>query len=136
VWLEVLTESGVIGHLAPEEFPFPSPRSGPFFCFEKPGRTDLLLDGGKLLGSAQRRVPGHVLQHGSLILGRRFASHPGAHLGDPPADRVDAWSERFVSILSERLDLAPRAACWTSEQLEEVARRRDVYASEDWTRRR
>jgi lipoate-protein ligase A len=39
-----------------------------FMCFERRSEQDLVLDGHKLLGSAQRRVGETVLQHGSLLL--------------------------------------------------------------------
>lgn len=135
-WMEALADGGPICELAPDSFPPPSPRGGPFFCFEKPGRTDLLIAGVKVLGSAQRRTAGRVLQHGSLILGRRFASHPGANLGDPPAERVAAWTERFIQALAAALELAPQRTEWTPEALADVEQRRAVYAGEEWTERR
>lgn len=121
--------------LAPDDFPPPNPRRGPFFCFEKPGRTDLLRGNQKILGSAQRRVPGRVLQHGSLLLGRRFASHPGGHLADPAPAEVEHWIDAFVANLSAALDLQPQPAAWTPDQQADVAQRRRRYASDEWTRR-
>ncbi len=38
-------------------------------CFAASARHELKLHGKKILGSAQRRYPGAVLQHGSLLLG-------------------------------------------------------------------
>lgn len=119
--------------LAPDEYPLPTPRTGPFFCFQKPGRTDLLIGADKVLGSAQRRIPGRVLQHGSLILGRRFDAHPGAHLSDPPPDRVAGWIDEFVASLAERLQLSALAAEWTAPALEDVARRREKFGCAAWT---
>lgn len=122
--------------LAPDSFPMPTPRTGPFFCFAKPGRTDLILGADKLLGSAQRRVDAGVLQHGSLLLGRRFASHPGVDLGEPPPPVVERWIAAFVVHLGRRLALEPRTAAWTASQLCDVERRREKYASAAWTHRR
>jgi lipoate-protein ligase A len=136
VWREALSEDGAVTELAPEHLPFPSPRSGPFFCFQKPGRTDVILGEHKLLGSAQRRVRGHVLQHGSLLLGRRFAAHPGADLGDPPPERVARWIDRFLDGLSGGLGLERRSRDWTSAQAADIEQRRRHYAGEAWTRRR
>ncbi len=53
---------------------------GPFFCFSREHRLDLVLEGEKLLGSAQRRMKHAVLQHGSLILRRRFEQQESAQL--------------------------------------------------------
>lgn len=135
-WRDVLAADGRQSALAPDSMPLPSPRSGPFFCFEKPGKTDLLLGDRKVLGSAQRRIPGRVLQHGSLILGRRFAVHPGAELGDPESARVRKWIDRFVATLGERLALSPVIGNWSTELLADAEQRRTRYASADWNRLR
>ncbi|MCA8989585.1 MAG: hypothetical protein KDA78_18200 [Planctomycetaceae bacterium] len=42
--------------------------NGRFLCFLRGDRHDLLCKGHKILGSAQRRRKGAILQHGSLIL--------------------------------------------------------------------
>ncbi len=42
--------------------------SDPFLCFERRSEFDLVVDGHKILGSAQRRVGNALLQHGSLLL--------------------------------------------------------------------
>ncbi len=135
-WQQVLEPAGVPTRLAPEALPLPSPRSGPFFCFESPGRTDLLLGNRKLAGSAQRRTPSRVLQHGSLLTGKRFDAHPGAHV-EPPSQRDQrAWIDAFVRRVAQALALEPRPTSWSDAELREVARRRCQYASDAWTRRR
>ncbi len=48
----------------------PLPGQTGFLCFGRGDPNDLLLDGHKILGSAQRRRRGAVLQHGSLLLER------------------------------------------------------------------
>jgi lipoate-protein ligase A len=135
-WREALAEQGVTAELAPDDWPLPTPRGGPFFCFEKPGQTDLLLGGAKVLGSAQRRVGGRVLQHGSLILDRRFAAHPGANLGDPPREKIERCIERFVRLVAARLDLSAAPAEWDAATIADVDQRRARYASEEWLRKR
>ncbi|MBW7903950.1 MAG: lipoate--protein ligase family protein [Phycisphaerae bacterium] len=136
VWRDVLAGAGIPTELAPDELPFPSPRTGPFFCFERPGRTDLLLKGGKVLGSAQRRTAGRVLQHGSLLLGRRYDAHPGADLGDPDAASVARWRDAFAGGIARALGLVETPARWTSAALADVETRRAVYAGHAWLRRR
>ncbi len=148
-WAAALSGAGFRIDVAPPELPLPSPRSGPFFCFQNPGRGDLLLDGAKLVGSAQRRLPrtargarfdGRVLQHGSVILGRRFAAHPGAALlaqevhrerhGDMLAPQL---IDIFVAALAERMQLQPRPAEWTAPQRADALIRRVKYCSREWT---
>ncbi|MBU0639197.1 MAG: hypothetical protein KKB50_10065 [Planctomycetes bacterium] len=135
-WRTALEVGGPACALAPESYPMPSPRGGPFFCFEKPGQTDLVVGAEKLLGSAQRRIRGRVLQHGSLLLGRRIASHPGVDLGQPPPELVQAWCVAFVRELAAALKLEPQAATWTAAQLADVERRRRRYSSDEWTKRK
>ena len=96
---------------------------------------DLIVGREKLLGSAQRRIAGRVLQHGSLLLGRRFAAHPGAGLGEPEAERVAGWVEGFLKRLARGLGLERRDAVWTFGHAEDLENRRQHYASDAWTRR-
>jgi len=135
-WREALADDHPEVELAPHSYPLPSPRTGPFFCFEQPGRTDLLRGPDKVLGSAQRRIPGRVLQHGSLLLGRRFTAHPGANLGNPPDETVERWRTRFIEAVARALDLQPERGEWTAAQLADVAARRARYAGDEWTRLR
>jgi lipoate-protein ligase A len=39
-----------------------------FLCFARATELDLVADGRKIVGSAQRRRPGRILQHGSILL--------------------------------------------------------------------
>lgn len=39
------------------------------FCFALPLRYEIMVNNRKLIGSAQRRFPGVVLQHGSILIG-------------------------------------------------------------------
>ncbi len=135
-WAEVLRAAGVTCETAPDDAPLPSPRSGPFFCFETPGRTDLLLNGRKLLGSSQRRIPGRVLQHGSLMLDQRYAAHPGARLPEAARVDVEAWGQSFGSRVAHGLGLRPATRAWTGRQKTDVEARRARYASPEWTAKR
>lgn len=131
-WRDALAEAHIATELAPPELPLPSPRSGPFFCFEKPGQTDLLLGGRKLAGSAQRRIPGRVLQHGSLLLGRRFEGHPGAALPQLPPERIETLCDAFAARLTALLGLEARSESWRPDALADVAARRERYAGREW----
>ena len=51
---------------------------GPFFCFARRHKYDLLFGRDKIAGSAQRRTRSAVLQHGSIVVGNRFAQQPTA----------------------------------------------------------
>ncbi len=135
-WRAALDQGGLQAVLAPDDYPVSSPRTGPFFCFQEAGRGDLIVGSDKLLGSAQRRTAGRVMQHGSLLLGQRFEGHPGVDLGTPPAATVGGWVRAFVGRLAAGLALEVRLAGWTDPQLADVASRRARYAGDEWTRRR
>ena len=60
-------------------------------CFNSAGQHELTVAGRKLVGSAQRRVEGAFLQHGSLLTGPRHAElaallAPAHGSGGAPAD--------------------------------------------------
>lgn len=42
-----------------------------FFCFSRPSKYDIVFEGRKLVGSAQRRKHGIFLHHGSILLGEQ-----------------------------------------------------------------
>lgn len=83
------------------------------WCFAVPGRDDLVVDGRKLLGSAQRRVRtprAWLLHHGSLVLHRPSLTPFVAAVADQrPVD--DAFRTALRAALAARfaavLDLAP-----------------------------
>ena len=47
-------------------------RSRPLLCFTDRSPEDIVFAGAKIVGSAQRRRGGAVLQHGSILLARSF----------------------------------------------------------------
>lgn len=63
--LSVLRDCGVSASMRGEDL---SSVREPFLCFARGDRHDIVLDGHKVVGSAQRRRRGAVLQHGSLLL--------------------------------------------------------------------
>ena len=69
----------ILGIPADAKVPAPAPGPAPFDCFARAGLEEIEVHGRKLVGSAQRRAGGAVLQHGSLRLGP-----------DPPAAAVAA----------------------------------------------
>jgi len=64
-FIEALAEQGIEVSMRGEEL---AAQNGEFLCFLRGDRHDVLCNGQKVLGSAQRRRKGAVLQHGSLIL--------------------------------------------------------------------
>ena len=70
---EGLRRLGVAATLAPESAARPSIEHGPV-CFDRPSAHEILLDGRKLVGSAQIRRGAGLLQHGSILIEPRLAT--------------------------------------------------------------
>jgi lipoate-protein ligase A len=128
------------GVVAVRRGPAPSPLPArPLLCFTDRDDEDLVVQGAKVVGSAQRRRRGAVLQHGSLLLRRsgRTPELPG--LGDLVAapTAVPSWSGLLRSRIPEALGLHARDGELTPEEQERAqALERETYRNPAWTRRR
>jgi lipoate-protein ligase A len=110
---------------------------GPFFCFARRHRYDLTADGQKIVGSAQRRRGGAILQHGSIIL-RRVAPQPciGASNVAPAPIEADRLIEALGATLGSRLELELRGDEWVKGELRNAGKIEQRYRSDAWTRKR
>ncbi|MCK4546401.1 MAG: lipoate--protein ligase family protein [Candidatus Eisenbacteria sp.] len=93
-------------------------RRGP--CFASVSQYEICVGGKKLVGSAQRRWPEGILQHGSILLGsahRRI----GRYLRGGSSADGEALASRTTSV-SEELE-RPAAAEGLVEQLKEATAR-------------
>ena len=67
---------GVAAHLGPQHgHRKTAPRDQPAICFAQTARVDMTVDGRKIVGSAQVRREGIILQHGSIPLTLNVADH-------------------------------------------------------------
>jgi len=107
---------------------------GPFFCFERHSCFDLLANGCKIMGSAQRRTTDAVLQHGSLVLERRFDQQQCAAVGDFAGLDIDAHLPELAEAILAGAVGPPGQM--TPEEVARTDRLREKYASSAWTRRR
>ena len=124
-----------------------------FYCFNRRAFGDLVVEhtsatsshgNHKILGSAQRRLSGVVLQHGSLLLHRNShiqgdGSHVG--LGDVlPAgsgsvnEVVDGWLQRLADRLQGEL-IAETGPSYVKEN-KDIITRAKRYESMAWLQRR
>jgi lipoyl(octanoyl) transferase len=113
---------------------------GPFFCFERRHCYDVLLGGDKIAGSAQRRTRQAVLQHGSIVLGNRFAQQSTAvgwkaqDLDKTPAliaAARNAYTEQMKTVLGVHFE----SMSWSESERELAAKLREKYLADYWTRR-
>jgi lipoate-protein ligase A len=110
-----------------------------FLCFHCLTRGDLLIGTSKVVGSAQRRQRGALLQHGGILLatspyaptlpgieqlsGRRLAAD----------ELADSISREFARQTGWRLHVEP----WTDSERQRIAdRARDKYAQPAWNDKR
>jgi len=142
---ELITMLGELGIRATFSGDAPSVRDGgsrrrePFLCFERRAPVDVLIDGAKIAGSAQRRVRGAVLQHGSVLLARSTAAPelPGilelTGTSLAPDSLARRWGRHLAHRLAMRFEPAlpdPRFRQWAEQRVTER------YASPAWTKRR
>ncbi len=118
-----------------------SSQRGPFFCFARRHALDVVVPDGaatggfaKLAGSAQRRTRKAILQHGSIMLDRRFTEQPVATwraLGNVRTfdDAVERLIPRFADSLNWTLTPDP----WRDEELTAAKSHERMYAGEAWT---
>lgn len=97
-----------------------SAQRGPFLCFERRHRLDVVVGARKVLGSAQRRTAGAVLQHGSLQLGSDSVS-------------IAALAARFADALAGHAGIRLEHEDWDAETAALAAQLRGKYAGRDWT---
>jgi lipoate-protein ligase A len=115
------------------------PAGEPFLCFQRRTDDDLVLQGYKVLGSAQRRGREGVLQHGSLLIAASVAAPQlpgiGDLIGHCPAiiDIRDAVIEKLADLVGVH---------WQAGELsgaERAAARRireTQFGCTDWTEKR
>ena len=78
----------------------PSKASEPFLCFLRRSPVDILVNGDKIVGSAQRRSATGLLQHGSFLLRRSQSTPELCGLLDATADLISVNHENLWRINS------------------------------------
>lgn len=120
------------------------PELEPFLCFGRGDERDLVYEGNKILGSAQRRRRGAIVQHGSLLLlTSEHASHfPGLlnQVGQTELYAAHFLSQlvaEFSEAISKAIQLPIRSQKLTDQE-QETARHLELekYSQETWTSRK
>jgi lipoate-protein ligase A len=120
----------------------------PFLCFARRTSADIVLPTAvaaeppvKIVGSAQRRRRGAVLQHGSVLLDRSPAAPELAGIEQisgvsiSPSWLVEHWGPRLAEALKLTLSpYQPRHGEDVMERAKEL--RAEKYAASAWTHRR
>jgi lipoate-protein ligase A len=151
--INLLLGSALASLGAPVAVAAPASRSiapGAAPCFAEPSHGELVLNGRKLVGSAQWRDDGALLQHGSILIDDDQACIPGlmrepAALAGRPATLRDALGRApVIPEVAEALFAAVRAHADRhaiplepdDELTRDAARLTARYRDEDWTWRR
>lgn len=109
---------------------------GPFFCFARRHCLDVLIGDDKFAGSAQRRTRLAVLQHGSIILNRRFDQQPAAAINANLDDAtVNRWTECVIAQFSIKGNATLKTDDWSDAELSDAESLVAKYAGNEWTRR-
>lgn len=126
----------------------------PTICFAQTARVDMTVDGRKIVGSAQVRRGGVILQHGSIPLTLNLDDHlavmpptGGGERNRTELDEVamavadalgravsfEEVSEALIVGFSQALDIELRQASLTAEEQQMTARlRAEKYATDEW----
>lgn len=126
-------------HRAP---PGRSPTPEPFLCFARRSAGDVVLRGHKIVGSAQRRRAGAVLQHGSLLLSASALAPllPGLAELAGLAPRADDFAMELAPRMARALGFDREsemvAGGLTADERTRAAAHAERFAGDAWTHRR
>jgi lipoate-protein ligase A len=120
-------------------------------CFDVPARHEIAVDGHKLVGSAQWRHAGALLQHGSILirddqrLTNRLLLSPAAE-DPPPAATLEASlgrtptlsevAESLLDSLAAHVDTTVARFVPESQVVDDACALEDFYYDSAWTWRR
>jgi lipoyl(octanoyl) transferase len=111
-------------------------RSRPLLCFSDRSADDILFQGTKVVGSAQRRREGAVLQHGSFLLVRSCQTPELAGLCDVADLGADPreWSDRLAGWIGKAVG-QHCVPVRVPEEIRVLARDREIsrYRDPAWT---
>ncbi len=101
--IALLAEEGITSHLRGEA----AFDEKPFLCFSRGDERDIVIGDHKIVGSAQRRRQGAVLQHGSILLSQSeyAAEFPGILELTQKELNVSEFAAKLRTKISECLNL-------------------------------
>lgn len=134
---------GALVDVAPDGGKALTPDAGP--CFQAPAPGELVARGRKLVGSAQARLEGVLLQHGSILLGGNQGPLGGTDSMEPPVTLSELLGSVDLELVTSMTANGFRAGfggSWTTEGFSaaelEAAKRLEAerYGRDTWTWRR
>lgn len=114
------------------------PDAGP--CFDVPAAGEVMAAGGKLVGSAQARMSGALLQHGSILIGDDQAALGSGSAARPLVRLIEGVTAAEVrDVVEEGFRRHFAAAEWRTVEHDEALRaaadrwEHERYATDAWT---
>ena len=114
-------------------------RDTPFLCFERRADGDVVCQGYKVAGSAQRRWKNALLQHGSILIRKSLYAPELPGLSDLANFSGDAQTivERWLPKLSTELKTDFHRGTLTDKEFETVRElRSEKFSRDSWIGRR
>lgn len=114
------------------------PRVQSFLCFERRTEGDVLLQGVKIVGSAQRRSREGVLQHGSLLIARSTAAPELPGLESLASARLpwEEWQALVAHAILGAIGREPEPVALAASEVELAERLvTEKFGRSEWTMR-
>ncbi|MEM7316557.1 MAG: lipoate--protein ligase family protein [Planctomycetota bacterium] len=110
----------------------------PFLCFQRRAVGDILFQGNKITGSAQRRHKGTVLQHGSILVTQ--STHAPELPGLSDLTETDWDQQELIAKCAEEIGTILQLEFTKSHELDLTGNVHTIqeskFATESWTKRR
>lgn len=119
----------LVGAIRPEQ------SAATFLCFQRWTVGDVVVDGHKIIGSAQRRRRGALLQHGSILLQASPAAPDLPGIADLTARCLDRheWMTRLTGALLSAIDCSLCEGLLTDAEIEHARQLvQSKYAAAGW----
>ncbi|MFT5303613.1 MAG: lipoate-protein ligase A [Mariniblastus sp.] len=126
-------------HTAKHGLPLPSIDPQSFMCFQRRSPGDIVLDGYKIVGSAQRRLKNALLQHGSVLM-KASAHAPGLpgleELGGCILE-IDPTFSEFADTIGQELQINVNHGKLSEVELVAAKNATDAFfGSRSWNEKR
>lgn len=105
-----------------------------FLCFQRRSSGDIVCNGWKVTGSAQRRAKNALLQHGSILIRKSEYAPELAGIQDQAEQSIDweAFWGNLIKRLETRLQLRFFDSKLSGDEEQAVGRWRRQFAASDW----
>jgi len=112
-----------------------TPTRGPFFCFARRHCFDVIVNGDKMVGSAQRRTRQAILQHGSIVIADDFDVQSASQPNPLPYDAIEKLRKLVPNHAAQTLGQPLALGGWNAHEIKRVEELIVKYRGQAWIRR-